>query len=223
MVIQASVAMTNRLDAIYAARLLSIKFSDETKNKTGYASLKIIISQVNRIGKIINVTAKNVFIRLPNSSGDHSVKAEKLVGCDAERCGDPVNGNNGQTVDRGAFQMADGGVAQLGLLRKLKLTHAAPLAEELDFEPDIFQKLVFFFRICFPADRHLSTSLRATPLSSLFYSLTKRRLHINVVKWYNIVVKQHQRRRHGDLRATARQNAPPIPMTGLPAVLRQPG
>jgi predicted ArsR family transcriptional regulator len=157
---------------------------------------------------------------------NHSVKTEELVGCDAERGGDPVNGDYGQTVDRGAFKMADCGVTQIGLLRKLKLTHAASLAEELDFESDVFQKLIFFFCVCFSADRHLPTSLHAVTLSacsSLFYSLTKRRLHINVVKRYNIVVRLHHRKREGCFDARVQQNAPPIRMAERAAVLRQPG
>jgi predicted ArsR family transcriptional regulator len=120
------------------------------------------------------------------------VEPQNLVGLDAERAGDPVNGDDGQPVDRRALQVADGGVAQIGFLGRFKPAQPALLAEELDFEPDVLQKLVFLFRVGLSADRHSYPSLRPQSPVNI---LTDRGLQSNEAKRYNIVVKQHYPRK----------------------------
>jgi predicted transcriptional regulator len=128
-----------------------------------------------------------------SAGGARSIETENLVGLHTERAGDPVNGDNGQTVDGSALQVADSGITQIGFLGQFKLAHAALFAEELDFEPDVFQKLIFFLRIRFSADRHLLSSLRKCVMTAITI-LRKRGLRLNEAKRYNIVVIQHHKK-----------------------------
>jgi predicted transcriptional regulator len=118
--------------------------------------------------------------------GADSVEPQNLVRFDAERPCDSVDGDNRQSVDRSALQVADGGIAQIGFLGQFKLAQSAFLTQKLDFEPNVLQKLVFLIGICLTADRHSLPSLRRLLSMNI---LTERGLQTNEAKRYNIVVK----------------------------------
>ena len=126
----------------------------------------------------------NSFLRAPLQTGDSLLEAEDLVRLHTECAGNSVDGDDGQTVDCGAFQVADRRVAEIRLFGQLQLAHSAFLAEELNLEPYILQESVLFLGVCLSADWH-----SCFPLDKLsILSLSRKGLHMNAEYWYNIVV-----------------------------------